>query len=187
MRGMRLGRIQRRIFYRRQLAGVRQTLDPTGRGITMDENQQRTMSRLCLERGHALAELRKAHAIIRNALNLMTPTQKSEWGRANARDDVDGDGITRANERAALIETLSKDIDRPEQAATLGPTFNACADDREVFARLRIRDDTSHEQKRIDAGYCLDAPVIMPAGSVRLIDAAPAPPFAAVSHVGRHG
>ncbi len=50
-----------------------------------------------------LGELRAAHLIIRNALNLMTPDQKLDWGRLNARDHVDGEGVTRANERAAVI------------------------------------------------------------------------------------
>lgn len=50
-----------------------------------------------------LAELRAAHQIIRNALNLMTADQKIEWSRANDRDGVHGVGITRANEREAVI------------------------------------------------------------------------------------
>jgi len=51
-----------------------------------------------------LDELRKAHQIIRNALAVMTPEQKYEWGRLNERDAVDGEGITRANERKSAIE-----------------------------------------------------------------------------------
>lgn len=50
-----------------------------------------------------LAELRAAHQIIRNALNLMSASQIHAWGNKNAADDVDGEGITRANERAAAI------------------------------------------------------------------------------------
>lgn len=50
-----------------------------------------------------LAELVAAHRIIGNALNLMTPEQKLKWGELNARDGVDGEGITRANERDAAI------------------------------------------------------------------------------------
>lgn len=50
-----------------------------------------------------LGELRAAHLIIRNALNLMTTDQKLDWGLLNARDGVEGEGITRANERAAVI------------------------------------------------------------------------------------
>lgn len=50
-----------------------------------------------------LHELEAAHRIIRNALNLMTPEQKAAWGRMNARDGVDGEGVTRANERHLVI------------------------------------------------------------------------------------
>jgi len=56
------------------------------------------------ERG-AFLELLAAHLIIRNALSVMSTEQKLEWGRLNARDGVDGEGITRANERQ---EVLSK-------------------------------------------------------------------------------
>lgn len=51
-----------------------------------------------------LRELRYAHKIIQNALNLMTTDQKFAWGEANARDLVDGDGITRFYEREAVIK-----------------------------------------------------------------------------------
>ena len=50
-----------------------------------------------------LAELRAAHQIIRNALNLMTADQKIEWSKANERDGVHGEGVPRANEREAVI------------------------------------------------------------------------------------
>ena len=50
-----------------------------------------------------LFELQAAHLIIRNALAVMTTEQKAKWGRLNERDEVDGEGITRANERAAAI------------------------------------------------------------------------------------
>lgn len=50
-----------------------------------------------------LSELEKAHRIIRNALNLMTTDQKVAWSEANERDDVHGEGVTRANEREAAI------------------------------------------------------------------------------------
>ncbi len=49
-------------------------------------------------------ELRCAHQIIRNALNLMTPEQKVQWGRANERDDVIGEGTTRAHERESALK-----------------------------------------------------------------------------------
>lgn len=48
-------------------------------------------------------ELKCAHKIIRNALNLMTDSQKQEWAAVNAWDCVDGEGITRANEREKAI------------------------------------------------------------------------------------
>jgi len=48
-------------------------------------------------------ELQAAHLIIRNALNLMTPEQKLKWGDMNAAAGVSGEGITRANERDAVL------------------------------------------------------------------------------------
>lgn len=50
-----------------------------------------------------LTELEAAHRIIRNALAIMTTAQKAQWGRLNARDGVNGEGVTRANEREAVI------------------------------------------------------------------------------------
>jgi hypothetical protein len=50
-----------------------------------------------------LAELVYAHRIIANALNIMTPEQKTEWAERNAADGCDGEGTTRANERDAVI------------------------------------------------------------------------------------
>lgn len=44
-------------------------------------------------------ELECAHQIIRNALNLMSDHQKQEWASLNTGQCVDGEGITRANER----------------------------------------------------------------------------------------
>lgn len=49
-------------------------------------------------------ELECAHKIIQNALNLMTDAQKREWANDNAADCVDGEGITRANEREQVIK-----------------------------------------------------------------------------------
>lgn len=54
-----------------------------------------------------LAELCAAHKIIQNALAVMTPEQKAEWGRLNARDGLEGEGITRANERLAVITQVA--------------------------------------------------------------------------------
>lgn len=50
-----------------------------------------------------LAELKAAHRIIRNALAVMTTTQKAAWGERNDSDGCDGEGVTRANEREAVI------------------------------------------------------------------------------------
>lgn len=50
-----------------------------------------------------LDEMKAAHQIIRNALAVMTTEQKAQWGRLNERDGVEGEGVTRANERAAVI------------------------------------------------------------------------------------
>jgi len=49
-------------------------------------------------------ELRHAHQIIQNALNLMTPAQKNKWAEKNARDFCDGEGTTRANERLEVLK-----------------------------------------------------------------------------------
>jgi hypothetical protein len=50
-----------------------------------------------------LLELQAAHRIIANALPLLDAGQKDSWARSNARDGVDGEGITRANERLAVL------------------------------------------------------------------------------------
>ncbi|KVO87165.1 hypothetical protein WL21_18760 [Burkholderia ubonensis] len=52
-------------------------------------------------------ELRAAHTIIRNALGVMTFDQKLQWANANERDDAIGEGVTRANERQAVIDNGS--------------------------------------------------------------------------------
>lgn len=48
-------------------------------------------------------ELRAAHVIIRNMLGLLSVNQTFVLAERNARDGVDGEGITRANEREAVI------------------------------------------------------------------------------------
>jgi len=48
-------------------------------------------------------ELRAAHVIIRNALNCMTTEQQMRWADMNTRDGVSGEGVTRANEREAVL------------------------------------------------------------------------------------
>ena len=55
------------------------------------------------------AELEKAHMIIRNALAVMTPEQKCRWGELNAEDGCDGEGVTRANEREAVLAAARGD------------------------------------------------------------------------------
>jgi hypothetical protein len=72
------------------------------------------------------AELAAAHTIIKNALNIMTLDQKAEWAKKNAADRVDGEGITRANERAAVIARANEGqaktpTARPRDPATPQP------------------------------------------------------------------
>ncbi|WJJ93415.1 hypothetical protein [Neopusillimonas aromaticivorans] len=55
-----------------------------------------------------LVELQHAHKIIRNALAVMTPNQKRIWAEMNADDGCDGEGITRANEREAVIAKMQR-------------------------------------------------------------------------------
>lgn len=50
-----------------------------------------------------LRELGLAHEIISTALNIMTPEQKAKWAERNSQQGIDGEGTTRANERAAVI------------------------------------------------------------------------------------
>lgn len=53
-----------------------------------------------------LAELVKAHKIIRNALALMTPEQRDLWAGENDKEGLIGDsgGTTRASERTTVCE-----------------------------------------------------------------------------------
>lgn len=53
-------------------------------------------------------ELRLAHQIIRNALNIMTPVQKNKLARMNELDGCDGEGATRANERLLVLDRLMR-------------------------------------------------------------------------------
>src|SRR5476649_2965347 len=60
------------------------------------------------DRAHApalLAELKHAHAIIKAMLNVMTLQQKAKVHEQLDRAGVSGDGMTRANERLAVIES----------------------------------------------------------------------------------
>ncbi|CAG9177635.1 hypothetical protein [Cupriavidus pampae] len=74
--------------------------------MTADQATQRQASAVNCN-AELLRELRHAHQIIHNALNLMTTEQKFAWGEANAGDLVDGDGITRFYEREAVIKKAS--------------------------------------------------------------------------------
>lgn len=49
-------------------------------------------------------ELRAAHTIIRTVLTVLTFDQKIQWSNANERDNVSGEGMTRADERKDAIE-----------------------------------------------------------------------------------
>jgi len=68
-----------------------------------------------------LAELHYAHQIIRNALNIMQPWQQSAWAEKNAKDGVDGEGTTRANERLAVIERMAQHASSAPQSRYLAP------------------------------------------------------------------
>lgn len=60
----------------------------------------------------AFRELELAHLVIRNALNLMTPEQKKLWADQNEAAGCDGEGATRANERAEIIAALLSELKR---------------------------------------------------------------------------
>ena len=70
------------------------------------EQKAEALARLIAAAPELLAELRTAHQVIRHALAVMSTEQKVEWGRPNAAAQGDGEGITRANERAALLDLL---------------------------------------------------------------------------------
>jgi hypothetical protein len=53
-----------------------------------------------------LQEAEKAHAIILNALTVMTPEQQKRWAELNGQVGVTGEGATRYHERAAVIERM---------------------------------------------------------------------------------
>lgn len=55
------------------------------------------------QRDDLLSELRAAHQIIKNSLNIMDNGQKLQWAMRNGLDGCDGEGVTRANEREAVI------------------------------------------------------------------------------------
>lgn len=57
-----------------------------------------------------LHELELAHAILRNALALMSAAQKNAWARKNDIDGLIEHGTTRANERSAVIDTARRQL-----------------------------------------------------------------------------
>lgn len=71
--------------------------------MTTDQAVARQAARENLQR-ELLRELERAHLIIRNALNLMSVDQVFAWGEQNATAGIDGIGVTRANEREAVIQ-----------------------------------------------------------------------------------
>lgn len=79
---------------------IRKAVNANPQEATSDE-----VERVVAQRDKLLEELKAAHQIIKNALNLMTMDQKTAWSALNLRDMVDGEGITRANER---LEVISK-------------------------------------------------------------------------------
>jgi hypothetical protein len=63
-----------------------------------------------------LRELKFAHQIIRNALNIMTLEQKLAWGEKNAQDGCDGGddgGVTRAHQREEAIQRGAAHVQEP--------------------------------------------------------------------------
>lgn len=54
-------------------------------------------------RAELLRELQASHRIISNMLGLLSISQVAVLAERNARDQVDGEGITRSNEREAVI------------------------------------------------------------------------------------
>lgn len=71
--------------------------------MTTDEAVKRKAAHDNLQQ-ELLRELERAHLIIRNARNLMTVDQVFAWGEQNATAGIDGFGVTRANEREAVIQ-----------------------------------------------------------------------------------
>ena len=76
-------------------------------------------------------ELLAAHKIIRNALACMTSEQKVQWGSLNTIDGVEGEGVTRATEREAVI------------AKAVAGEVTSCADE----------DDAARRQLAVNVNY----------------------------------
>lgn len=76
----------------------------SGLVASLDGNARRfANARLIAAAPDLLDELEKAHRIIRNALAVMNAEQKLQWGELNEAAGVAGEGVTRANEREAVI------------------------------------------------------------------------------------
>lgn len=56
-----------------------------------------------------LFELYAADQIIKHALNLMSPAQKTAWAFRNSTAGVIGEGDTRSNERLAVLARLREE------------------------------------------------------------------------------
>lgn len=80
--------------------------------MTADQATQRQASAANCN-AELLRELRHAHQIIRNALNIMTPAQKEKWAKRNDRDGVTGEGTTRFFERESAIKRAIDTESRP--------------------------------------------------------------------------
>ncbi|MCZ7153870.1 hypothetical protein, partial [Salmonella enterica] len=73
-----------------------------GAAMTADQAAARQASVQSMQ-ADLLRELEYAHVIIRNMLGMMSVSQKFALVERNARDGVDGEGATRAHERATVI------------------------------------------------------------------------------------
>lgn len=77
-------------------------------GVSADSTDpQDANARLIAAAPNLLRELEAAHRIIRNALAVLSTEQKIAWGHLNAAAGVNGEGVTRANEREAVIASAT--------------------------------------------------------------------------------
>jgi len=81
---------------------------PVAEMISSSRSRRTADARLIAAAPELLDELEKANQIIQNALNIITTEQKIAWGKKNVMDGVDGEGITRANERAVAIAKATR-------------------------------------------------------------------------------
>lgn len=86
-----------------------------------------------------LAEVKAAHIIIKNALNLMTSDQKREWGRQNDAGGLVEFGSTRANERAVAIAAAENvALSQPLRARQIRQAEAVVSSKSEEYARLSL-------------------------------------------------